>query len=212
MYKITTPEPLSTGLITIFRLEIPVRVLRASCSGVVRLLCLDRKRGRSESAVLLAVIKLAKVRGGNSARDQLEGRQNFLWLKPSSSPGSDMAVFSLKYCVKRRERWSLSTASRALLRLHSPRDGQKQSPFVNTLRPRQNGHHFSDDIFKCNFMNGNVWIPIKISLKFVPEGPINNISALVQIMAWRRIGDKPLSEPMMTQFNDAYMRHSASMS
>ena len=38
---------------------------------------------------------------------------------------------------------------------------------------------------------------IKISLKFVPKGPINNIPALVQIMAWRRPGDKPLSEPMM---------------
>ena len=38
---------------------------------------------------------------------------------------------------------------------------------------------------------------IKISLKFVPKGPIDNISALVQIMAWRRSGDKPLSEPMM---------------
>ena len=84
--------------------------------------------------------------------------------------------------------------------------------WVNTLRPRQNGRHFTDDILKCIFLNENAWIPIKISLKFVPEGPINNISALVQIMAWRRIGDKPLSEPMMTQFNDAYMRHSASMS
>ena len=31
-------------------------------------------------------------------------------------------------------------------------------------------------------------------------------------MAWRRIGDKPLSEPMMALFTDAYMRHSASMS
>ena len=37
----------------------------------------------------------------------------------------------------------------------------------------------------------------KISLKFVPKGQINNIPALVQIMAWRRSGDKPLSEPMM---------------
>ena len=26
-------------------------------------------------------------------------------------------------------------------------------------------------------------------------------------MAWRRIGDKPLSEPMLTKFADAYMRH-----
>ena len=69
--------------------------------------------------------------------------------------------------------------------------------WLNTLRPRQNGRHFADDIFKCIFLNENVWIPIKISLKFVPKGPINNIPALVQIMAWRRPGDKPLSEPMM---------------
>ena len=40
-------------------------------------------------------------------------------------------------------------------------------------------------IFKCIFLNKNVWIWIKISLKFVPQGPINNIPALVQIMAWR---------------------------
>ena len=62
------------------------------------------------------------------------------------------------------------------------------SPIViNTLRPRQNGRHFAGDIiFKCIFMKENVWIPIKISLKFVPKGPINDIPALVQIMAWRR--------------------------
>ena len=67
----------------------------------------------------------------------------------------------------------------------------------NSLRPRQNGRHFADDIFNCIFLNENVWIPIKISLKFIPKCPINNIPALVQIMAWRRPGDKPLSEPMM---------------
>ena len=70
---------------------------------------------------------------------------------------------------------------------------------VNTLRPRQNGRHFPDDIFKCIFVIENVWISIKISLKFVPTGPINNIPALVQTMAWRRPGDKPLSEPMMVR-------------
>ena len=68
---------------------------------------------------------------------------------------------------------------------------------VNTLRPRQNGRHFADDMFKCIFSNENVWIPVEISLKFVPKGSINNNPALVQIMAWRRPGDKPLSEPMM---------------
>ena len=68
---------------------------------------------------------------------------------------------------------------------------------LNTLRPRQNGRHFADDIFKRIFLYENIWIPIKISLKFVPRGSINNIPALVQIMAWRRPGDKPLSKPMM---------------
>ena len=68
---------------------------------------------------------------------------------------------------------------------------------LNTLRLRQNGRHFADDIFKCIFLNENAWILIEISLKFVPKVQINNIQALVQIMAWRRPGDKPLSEPMM---------------
>ena len=69
--------------------------------------------------------------------------------------------------------------------------------YINTLRPKQNGRHFTDDIFKCIFLNENDWISLKISLKFVPKGPINNIPALVQIMAWRRPGGKPLSEPMI---------------
>ena len=68
---------------------------------------------------------------------------------------------------------------------------------LNSLRPRQNERHFADDIFKGIFLNENVWIPIKFSLKFVPKGLINNIPALVQIMAWRRPGDKPLSGPMI---------------
>ena len=68
---------------------------------------------------------------------------------------------------------------------------------INTLRPRQNGRRFADDTFKRIFLNENVWISIKISLQFVPRGPIDNISTLVQVMAWRRSGDKPLSEPMM---------------
>ena len=45
-----------------------------------------------------------------------------------------------------------------------------------------------------NFLNENVKISIKIFLKFVSEGPIKNIPALVQIMAWRQPGNKTLSE------------------
>ena len=63
---------------------------------------------------------------------------------------------------------------------------------------------FADDIFKCIFLNENDRIPIQISMKFVPRSPIDNKPALVQVMAWRRIGDRPLPEPMTAQFTDAY--------
>ena len=70
---------------------------------------------------------------------------------------------------------------------------------LNTLRLRQNGRHFPDVSFKCIFLNESAWIPIKISLKFVSNGPIDNIPAFVQQMAWRWPGDKPLSEPMVVR-------------
>ena len=76
--------------------------------------------------------------------------------------------------------------------------------FLNTLRPRRNGRHFPDGIFRWIFLNENVWISINISLKFVPRGPISNIPSLVQVMAWRRPGDKPLSEPMMVRYRSIY--------
>ena len=71
----------------------------------------------------------------------------------------------------------------------------------NTLRLRQNGRHFADDTFKHISLNENVRIYMKISLNFVPYGPINNIPALVQIRTWRRPGNEPLSEPMMVRLS-----------
>ena len=65
----------------------------------------------------------------------------------------------------------------------------------------------ADDIFKCIFTDEIYGIPIQISLKFVPRSPIDNKPALVQVMAWRRIGDKPLHVPMLTQLTGGYMRH-----
>ena len=70
----------------------------------------------------------------------------------------------------------------------------------------------ADDIFKRISLNENCLILNKISLKYVPWGLIDNMAALVQIMAWRQTGDKPLSEPMLARCTDAYMRYSASMS
>ena len=67
--------------------------------------------------------------------------------------------------------------------------------------------NLTDDNFKCIFLNENDRILIQISSKFVSMSSVDNKPALVQIMVWRRIGEKPLPEPMMTQFTDAYMRH-----
>ena len=62
-------------------------------------------------------------------------------------------------------------------------DAISQTPFSNVF---------------LGFFNENVSIPIDISLKFVPNGAIDNILALVQIwFNWRRLGDKPPSEQMM---------------
>ena len=66
----------------------------------------------------------------------------------------------------------------------------------------------TDDIFKCIFMNETFFfISIRISLKFVSKSPTDNKSVLVEVMAWRLTGDEPLTEPMLAQFTDAYMRH-----
>ena len=62
--------------------------------------------------------------------------------------------------------------------------GVTHTLLVATLSCEQNGCHFTDDIFKWNFVNGNCCILIEIRLKFVTEGPIENMSALVQIMTW----------------------------
>ena len=50
---------------------------------------------------------------------------------------------------------------------------------LNTLRPRQYGRHFADDIFKSIFLYQSFWISNQISVKFVPKGQVNNIPALV---------------------------------
>ena len=81
---------------------------------------------------------------------------------------------------------------------------------VNLSLPRQNGCDFTD-ISKRIFMNEKFCISIQISLKFVPNGATDNKSALVQVMAWHRTGDKPLPEPMMNQFTDIFMWHSGEM-
>ena len=81
--------------------------------------------------------------------------------------------------------------------------GVTRPQWVNSSPSKLNGRHFAD-VFKC--LNEKFCILITISLKFVPKCPIANKWTLVQVMAWFRTGDKPLSEPMLTQFTDAYMQ------
>ena len=70
----------------------------------------------------------------------------------------------------------------------------------NKLTPKQNDQHLAWDIFKCILQNENSDILFPISPKIVPKGLTE--SALVQVMAWRRIGTMPLPEPMMTKVHD----------
>ena len=68
---------------------------------------------------------------------------------------------------------------------------------VYTLKPRQNGSHFADDIFNRIFFKECVPILITFSVKFVSKGPVNNNSLLVQVMVCRLFGTKPLHEAMV---------------
>ena len=80
--------------------------------------------------------------------------------------------------------------------------GTKSS--LTQLPPGQNGRHFTDVIFSDAFL----WMKsLYFDWNFTEVCPIDNDPALVKIMAWRPIGDKPLSEPMLTQFTDSYMGH-----
>ena len=77
----------------------------------------------------------------------------------------------------------------------------------------QVGRDKMTDIFTTIFSNEFPWMKIfEFWIQFDWSLFLDNITPLVQILAWRRTGDKPLSEPMMPYVGDAYMRHSASVS
>ena len=78
---------------------------------------------------------------------------------------------------------------------------------ISSYPAGRNGRHFAGNVFKCIFMDEKFCILNRLSRKLVPNDLIDNIPELFQIMAWRWSDDKPLSEPMLTQFTDAYMRH-----
>ena len=70
--------------------------------------------------------------------------------------------------------------------------GQRGELGFDSSSPGHNGHYLTDVIFICIFINEKFCIFIKISWKFVHKGLIDNNPALVQIIAWHWIGDKPI--------------------
>ena len=105
--------------------------------------------------------------------------------------------------------WWFETPSRPLWRHSNGHTGLADMwaycHLHNKLRSRHNGRHFEEDVFKCVFFHENWFTFCHVSLKFVSRSLIDNILALVQIMAWRWIGGKPSSEPMGTLFSDAHI-------
>ena len=80
---------------------------------------------------------------------------------------------------------------------------------INTLRSQHSGLHFVEDIFKLIFIYMKIVAFGSNFTEIYPNGPTNNNSLLVPKMAWRRIGVKPFSEPIMASFTDANMHQSA---
>ena len=76
---------------------------------------------------------------------------------------------------------------------------------INSSPSAQSGRYFGRRHSQCIFLNKNDGVPIQILLKFVPRSSNDKTPALIQIMAGSRIGDKPLSEAMMTRCIDAYI-------
>ena len=58
-------------------------------------------------------------------------------------------------------------------------------------------HIFADIIFRSIFFNENYCILIQISLKFVPKGSVDYMSALVEVMVWHQTADKQNFEPIL---------------
>ena len=67
--------------------------------------------------------------------------------------------------------------------------------------------YYADQMFKYVFLNEKVWILFEISLKFIPKGPIDKRSVLVQVMGWHLIGGKQLTWSMLTKISDAIWLH-----
>ena len=95
------------------------------------------------------------------------------------------------HCVHITTEWDSADLSKS----KSPSDNMEQF-LLSTHWAETKWPPFSRRHFQMHFS----WMKMNTFRSRLPKSPINNIPALVQIMAWRRLGDKPLSEPMMVGF------------
>ena len=94
-------------------------------------------------------------------------------------------------------------------RLLDDKLSQKKMPHLGLTQfpPWRKWPPFRRRYVQMHFHERKFSVFIKMSLKFVPRGPMDNNPALVYIMAWRRIGYRPLSELLLTEFTEAYIRN-----
>ena len=88
----------------------------------------------------------------------------------------------------------------------------EDNPYPDPVYLTHWGQDKMDAMSQTTFWSAFSWMKIfefstKNSLNYVPYGLIDNMAALFHLMAWRRPGNKPLSEPMTGKFGDAYMHY-----
>ena len=143
--------------------------------------------------------------GQNSSRHEsispqgaIIGRQKLAWSANTEEGGTKQTCSSLSWTLLHNSSPNINI----LYYEGAIRDIMDPGNCTYNTRLTHWGRDKTNAIFQTTFSNRFSWMKmyeffIKISLKFVSNGLINDIPALVQIMAWRRLGDKPLSEPMI---------------
>ena len=81
---------------------------------------------------------------------------------------------------------------------------RQSHPVLDSYPPRTTWQPFRRRYFQMHFRDFFFNLGLTFHWCFIPKGAVNNNQALVQIMARRRIGDEPVSEPMLTRFKDIY--------
>ena len=171
------------------------------------------KQQTGELAVSLMRARSGQIPSKLSLSKDIENRPCWWWLVACSAPRHYLYQFSLivmwNHGTKFQRNFKTKTKvfNKQNVVYKMPAICFDLNMSIKSSSHGQNGRHFADDIFICIFATKKFCILIKMSLKFVPRGPIHNKSTLVSITAWRRIGTKPLSEPMANQFTDAFMRY-----